>query len=264
MPKKPEQRRNKKMPTLTLTIGNIGSGKSLISSKLAKKGSVVFNMDSFQAMISGGVYGAYDPSKKEIYLTGENATIEQTLARNFNVVVDRTNMKIKDRQRFIEIGRKYGAKIIAYNFGQGTDQNLINRKKDCRGVPVSVWKEIFQFMQKSYEAPTNSEGFDSIIEMPKKYTFHAFDFDGTLVQNKFPEIGDIITGTANAINSLFENLSNIIIIWTCRSGEHELAVRKFLNDNNIFYDFINENPMFETQSRKVFAHKYYDDRNVFI
>ncbi len=55
--------------------------------------------------------------------------------------------------------------------------------------------------------------------------------------------------------------SKVVIIRTCRSGDYENQARKFLIDSKIPFDFINENPLFDTGSRKIFAHVYYDDRN---
>lgn len=247
--------------SLNLMVGNIGSGKSIIASKLANMGCCVFNMDSFQEMISGGQYGMYDIAKKTIYQKAEDLTIEESLKQGFSVVVDRTNMDIKRRKRFIEIGKKYGAVINAYDFGCGSEENITRRAKNTRGVPMKVWKEVFESMKKSYEQPTKEEGFDNIIQPPNKYVFHAFDFDGTITENKFPEIGEIINGTVEKMNALYDDLKNIIIIWTCRNGEYELMVRDFLIKHKIKFDFINQNPIFDTGSRKIFAHTYYDDRN---
>lgn len=246
---------------MSMTIGNIGSGKSILASKLANMGAAVFNMDAFQEMIAGGQYGAYDIAKKDIYQAAENTTIEECLKRDIPVVIDRTNMDRKRRARFIEIGKKYGAKIVAYHFGPGDETNLLNREKSCRGVPMAIWKEVFESMKKSYEEPSTDEGFTEIIEAPKKYRFYAFDFDGTIVENSFPKIGEIINGTVDKINELYKSLSNIIIIWTSRSGEYERLTRSWLIKNRIPFDFINENPIFDTGSRKLFAHEYYDDRN---
>jgi len=50
-------------------------------------------------------------------------------------------------------------------------------------------------------------------------------------------------------------------LWTCRSGDYLDQMRKFLIDNSIPYDFINENPMVNFGSPKIYANKYYDDRN---
>lgn len=247
---------------LSLMIGNIGTGKSTIAHKLAFQGSAIFNMDSFQEMLGGGEYGRYDPKKRDVYATGENETIRAALKAGLDVCVDRTNMDLKRRERFIQIGKEYGAKIVAYHFGVGDKTKcLANRAKNPRGVPMSVWEQVYDKMAADYKPPTPEEGFSEIIEAPTRFKFYAFDFDGTLVENKFPEIGTIINGQVERLNNLYDDLSNIIIIWTCRSGEYESLMRNFLINNRIPFDFINENPMVDYGSRKVFATEYIDDRN---
>ena len=117
-------------------------------------------------------------------------------------------------------------------------------------------------MKKSYEEPSVEEGFNLIIDAPKKFKFYAFDFDGTIVQNKFPDIGEIIDGTVDKMNKLWKDLANIIIVWTCRYSDVENEARAFLLKNKIPFDFINENPIVNYGSPKVFAHEYFDDRNM--
>jgi len=249
------------MPSMNLFIGNIGSGKSVLARKMAFYGNVIFNMDAFQQMVAGGEYGAYDVAKKDIYQEAENVTIRKALDVGLSVVIDRTNMDRKRRKRFIDIGKEYGAKIVAYHWGIGDEKNVANRLKNPRGIPAEQWMSVFNYMKNSYEIPTLGEGFSEIIEAPKNYKFHAFDFDGTIVENKFPDIGEIIEGKADKLNDLYEDISNIIIIWTCRSQNYTSLMRQFLIKNHLPFDFINDNPIFDTSSRKIFAHRYYDDRN---
>lgn len=250
------------MPTtLSIFTGNIGCGKSLLANRFAKNDHVVVNMDSIQQMFGGGEYGLYDSKKKDIYHNTEIAAIESALKANFSVVIDRTNMDRKRRKIFIDIGKKYADKIISYNWGLGDGKGLDRRMNNSHGVPTQTWIDVYDFMNKSYEPPSIEEGFSEIIEVPKKFTFHAFDFDGTVVEKNFPEIGEIVSGQVEYMNKLWEDISNIIIIWSCRSGDYENQMRSFLLKHKIPFDFINENPVFNTGSRKIFAHTYYDDRN---
>ena len=249
--------------SLNMMIGNIGCGKSFLSSKLAKMlNAVVVNNDILVKMMAGGEYNNYDKTKKEVYQTTEDTLIETALKNGFSVVIDRTNMDIKRRQRFIEIGKKYAKEIVAYDFGEGDEKGLKRRIKKSNGVPASTWQGVFEFMKKSYTQSSTEEGFTKIIEAPKRFRFYAFDFDGTIVENKFPEIGEIIDGTVEKLNKIYEDVSNVIIVWTCRSGDYVNQMRKFLCDNKIPFDFINENPMVDFGSPKIFAHEYYDDRNI--
>lgn len=250
--------------SLSIFTGNIGCGKSLLASKLAKMGHVVVNMDTLQQMFAGGEYGAYDKYKKDVYIETENTAIKIALKNDFSVVVDRTNMDRKRRERFINIGKQYANKIISYNWGDGTTANLLRRTNKPKGVPEETWIGVFDYMQKCYEPPSLEEGFDEVIEAPQKFKFYAFDFDGTIVKNKFPKIGEIISGEVERLNKLWEDLSNIIIIWSCRSGDYINQVRAFMIKHKIPFDFINENPIFDTGSRKIFAHEYHDDRNIIV
>lgn len=249
---------------LIIFVGNIGVGKSLMASKLAKKGYVVVNNDAITTMIHGGEYGMYDVEKKEIYRQAELSTIEAALKRGFSVVVDRTNMKKSDRARYIEVGKKYSAEIICWTWNLSAVGSLERRLKNPRGIPAKQWGDVNLNMFNVFEKPTIDEGFDEIRTIPDRFIFHAFDFDGTIVENSFPEIGEIKGNTIAIMNNVWADISNIIIIWTCRSGDKLNEMRAFLIKEKIPFDFINENPLINYGSPKIFANYYYDDRNVLI
>ena len=249
------------MSQMNILVGNIGSGKSMIARRLALREANVINMDSIQAMLSGGRYGMYDSDKKFLYRAIEDYSIEHSIGNGNDIVIDRTNMTRKDRSRFIEIGKNLKCNIKVYDFGAGTTECLDRRIKDSRNVPGHIWKSVFDSMENRYEKPSLDEGINEIIEMPERFKFYAFDFDGTIVTNKFPETGEIIDGTVKKLNKLWEEISNVVIIWTCRSGDFLNLMNKFLLDNKIPFDFINKNPFVDYGSNKIFANEYYDDRN---
>ena len=89
----------------------------------------------------------------------------------------------------------------------------------------------------------------------------AVDFDGTLVENDFPDIG---SKNDNVVNYVREESNNgsIIILWTTRQNEKLKEAIDFLDENNIPYNYVNENARcinFDT-SDKIFADIYLDDR----
>lgn len=95
----------------------------------------------------------------------------------------------------------------------------------------------------------------------------AVDFDGTLVKDKFPEIGDPIIKTWHKLRR--EQLKGSkIILWTCRNGTALEEAVKFCRDEMSFhFDAINENldeikVLYGGDTRKVFATEYWDDRAV--
>jgi len=114
----------------------------------------------------------------------------------------------------------------------------------------------------------------SIREEDAKSKIIAIDFDGTIVEHEFPNIGPLMPFAKEAINNLHEQ-GHYIIIWTCRNmtePDHPEwdqapvpAVMEFLKANGVHFDSINENHPsmgFWLQSRKIFADVYIDDRNM--
>jgi len=151
-----------KKPELIIFTGNIGCGKSTEATELAKQGHVIINGDAITTMVQGGDYGAYDPKKKPIYHAIERAGIEVALRYGFSAVVDRTNMKVSDRARFINIGKRYDVLIRSYCWGPGDPKALDRRLKDPKGITKKQWIEVYEHMDGEYEKPTLMEGFDSI------------------------------------------------------------------------------------------------------
>lgn len=93
----------------------------------------------------------------------------------------------------------------------------------------------------------------------------AIDFDGTIVADKYPEIGELMPGAHAVINLLYTK-GHYIIINTCRTGDHLAAALNFLHEKRIKFDIVNDNhPDLTKQygvTRKVFADVYIDDRNL--
>ena len=94
----------------------------------------------------------------------------------------------------------------------------------------------------------------------------AVDFDGTLCENNWPEIG--------APNEeLLEYLRNRkkdgdkLILWTCRVGDMLQKAVEWCEERNLAFDAVNENlpeiiENFGSDTRKIFANEYIDDRNI--
>lgn len=90
----------------------------------------------------------------------------------------------------------------------------------------------------------------------------AIDFDGTIVDHEFPEIGKLKDDAKRVINKIAEY--NTVCIWTCRSGAYEIAANNFLRYNDIHFSFFNSSPNdIISKSRKIIADIYIDDRNIF-
>lgn len=93
----------------------------------------------------------------------------------------------------------------------------------------------------------------------------AVDFDGLLVENKFPEIGEIRQDMFDAVKRLQERGWKIIL-WSCRTDDMLSEAIAFCINHGLVPDAVNENikevqEYFGGDTRKVFANIYIDDRN---
>lgn len=95
----------------------------------------------------------------------------------------------------------------------------------------------------------------------------AVDFDGTLCENRYPEIGK---PNEKVINYLIKRQKegDKLILWTCRCGYMLMAAVDWCKDHGITFDAINNNLRGSIEwahgsdSRKVYADEYIDDKNV--
>ena len=108
-----------------------------------------------------------------------------------------------------------------------------------------------------------------------KYKVIAVDFDGTIVEDRYPQIGPMVP-TAREVLRRYRELGGQIILWTCRTGADLANACLFLAHNGIKVDAINSHiperlemfkreyphiPDCDVECRKIPADMYIDDRN---
>ena len=93
---------------------------------------------------------------------------------------------------------------------------------------------------------------------------YAIDFDGTIVEDKYPEIGGLYYLADKFIRELKAN-GDTFILHTCRHGESLKEALNFLQRYGLEPDYINENvPELIAKygdCRKIYADVYIDDHN---
>lgn len=92
----------------------------------------------------------------------------------------------------------------------------------------------------------------------------AVDFDGTIVEDKYPEIGRPQMFALDTLKELQKK--HQLILWTCREGRLLDEAVKFLEDNGIRLYAVNRNFPEEKYDerdfmRKLDADMFIDDRN---
>lgn len=100
--------------------------------------------------------------------------------------------------------------------------------------------------------------------MPQLLTI-AVDFDGTLVENRYPEIGKPIMFAFESLKKLQQE-GHQIILWTYRSGEKLQEAVDFCKQQGITFYAVNKSYPEEKYddgiSRKILADLFIDDRNI--
>jgi len=94
----------------------------------------------------------------------------------------------------------------------------------------------------------------------------AVDFDGTVVEHRYPEIGKTILFAFETLKALQEK-NHRLIMWTYRAGKELDEAVEFCKENGIEFYAINKNYPEEEYvegeiSRKINADIYIDDKNI--
>ena len=101
--------------------------------------------------------------------------------------------------------------------------------------------------------------------MPNFLTI-AVDFDGTLVENRYPEIGKPMLFAFETLKKLQQE-GHQIILWTYRSGGRLKEAVEFCESKGIKFYAVNKSYPEEVydennMSRKILADLFIDDRNI--
>ena len=95
----------------------------------------------------------------------------------------------------------------------------------------------------------------------------AIDFDGTICQNKYPEIGEPMPHAIESIRELHQ-AGHYLILWTCRQGEQLDEALQWCKQNGLSFHAVNDhNPdnlkfFGGVGGKKVYADIYIDDKNI--
>jgi hypothetical protein len=92
----------------------------------------------------------------------------------------------------------------------------------------------------------------------------AVDFDGTLAEDKFPDIGEPNVKLINAIKELYKN-GHEIILWTSREGIVLDNAVKWCKKQGLKFHKVNDNldrikQQYNMNVRKVYSDVYIDDK----
>lgn len=93
----------------------------------------------------------------------------------------------------------------------------------------------------------------------------AVDFDGTIVQHKYPKIGKELPFAIKTL-MLMQQRGHKLILWTYRTGKELQEAVNFCTKKGLTFYAVNSNyegeEFDDSVSRKILADIYIDDRNL--
>ncbi|ERL92654.1 uncharacterized protein F21D5.5 [Dendroctonus ponderosae] len=143
-------------------VGGPGSGKtSFVKDSLLPNGYIHVNRDKL---------GTWQKCVK---------TMEESLEKKSNVVIDNTNVDKATRARFIEAAKKFGADIRCFVMETSLDQMRHNNKfREMTDKNHAVVSDIIIFSyRKNFQEPEISEGYSQLLKIPciPKFTDNALE-----------------------------------------------------------------------------------------
>jgi len=95
----------------------------------------------------------------------------------------------------------------------------------------------------------------------------AVDFDGTLVKDDYPDIGEANWLLLDVLRFIQRHSDTKLILWSCRTGDKLQEAVEACNEYGLRFDAVNENlpeivKLFGGDNRKVYADLYLDDKSL--
>ncbi len=142
-------------------VGAPGSGKSTFAKNLWQENPQLKYLSSDALRAELGT-GEDDQSVTPKVFSTLKMRLDHCLRRNESVIIDATNINVKDRKDYIDAAKKFGAKITAYVFVCDKNTLLERNKKRGAGGGRNVPEFVIDKMLTKYQPPTIVEGFDAI------------------------------------------------------------------------------------------------------
>ena len=143
-------------PTLFMTIGLPGSGKSTYAKKLAEEtNAVILSSDSLREKL----YGDINDQEHNAEVFAElHRRCKELLSKQVNIIYDATNINLRKRLSFLRELDGIDCYKKAIVFATPYELCLENNLKRDRHVP----EEVIKRMRENFHFPLYGEGFDKI------------------------------------------------------------------------------------------------------
>lgn len=223
------------MKKVIILQGLPASGKSTWAKQQIDENKGMYkrvNKDDLRLMLDNG---NWSQDNEKFILKIRDEIILKSLENGKHIIVDDTNLAPKHIEHIKQLIKGL-AEIEVKFFEIDIDEAI---KRDLKRT-ISVGEKVIQDMYDRYLKPIQERYIPS-INLPKAF---IFDIDGTLAKMNDRSPFDWDKVNTDIINEpvvrLLDDLSKLnynIIIFTGRDGICEEKTKKWLADNNIFYDY---------------------------
>jgi predicted kinase len=151
------------IPTLMMTCGVQGSGKSTWAKQYIKENpdTLYISTDKMREELGAG---AHDQTVNSMIFPLMRRKVETALSQgNVDILLDATFIKKSWRKEYVNLGRKYGAWLIAHIFNADRDVLIKRVQQRAKNGGLDVPVEAIDKYIAGFEPPTKDE-FDEIIK----------------------------------------------------------------------------------------------------
>lgn len=153
------------MPEVILMVGLPGSGKSTYINKYFKTDYVIISSDDLIQEKADELGKTYDDVFSDYIGDASkyaNILLDKAIKDRKNIIIDKTNMSKKARNRVLSrIPTDYTKTAIVFNVDT---EVLLNRITTRNKTGKTISMNVLFDMQRNYDEPTISEGFDKILK----------------------------------------------------------------------------------------------------
>jgi predicted kinase len=146
-------------PILCVLVGISGSGKSFCANGLrVSLDAKLIETDAIRQELTGD---ATDQTQNHRVFSVAKRRVDDELAQGKNTIIDATSLNVKDREDWVEIGKKNNAEIRAYFVD--VSPTLAKQRNAQRLRQVPEW--VIDRQISKLQPPTRAEGFDSVTKV---------------------------------------------------------------------------------------------------
>ena len=163
--------RSRLQPSLFITCGLMGSGKSTLTAQLSfELGIAAFDSDTVRKQLAGISFGTHVPDAygEGLYTSKANdatyselfCRAEVELAAGRSVIIDASFKRKEDRSRFASLAKRYEALFVVLHVACNEPENRRRlAERLASGQSVSDGRaELLESQQQEFEPPTMEEG----------------------------------------------------------------------------------------------------------